>query len=188
MNFDDSLAMGQAGESAIAQWLRRRGCTVLPVYEKIIDTGKGPHLFLPEKSLVAPDLFVFKGQNAYWMEAKHKTVFSWYGKARRFVTGIDLRHYDQYLQVADSTPWPVWLLFLHKSPVTDSRDVARWDAPSVCPVGLFGNTLDVLAENESHRSDKHGRSGMVYWAQTSLKFMASLDDVLPRTQYAMAAD
>lgn len=181
MNFQEQLAIGQAGESAIAQWLRRRGYTVLPVYEKIIDTGKGPHLFLPGESLIAPDLFVFRGSSAYWLEAKHKSAFSWYRIGQRWVTGIDLHHYSQYLRVNESTPWPVWLLFLH-------RGGQAKDSPANSPAGLFGNTLDVLAKNESHRSDRHGKSGMVYWAHSSLKYIASVDEVIQRATYAMAAD
>ena len=37
--FDEKLAYGQAGESTIARWIRARGGLVLPVYEKIIDSG-----------------------------------------------------------------------------------------------------------------------------------------------------
>lgn len=173
--------MGQAGESHIARWLRNRGCSVLPVYEKILDTGKGPHLFLPEGSLIAPDLFVFKGNDAWWMEAKHKTAFSWYRKDQCWETGIDLHHYEQYLKVNQCTPWPVWLLFLHKGGQAK-------DSPENSPKGLFGGTLEFLSQNENHRSDKWGNSGMVYWRYETLKLIATLEEVIPETQYAMAAD
>lgn len=169
-DFQINLIMGQAGESSIARWLRARGCTVLPVYEKIIDNGKGPHLFLPGRTLVAPDLFVFKGSDAFWMEAKHKTAFSWYRIGARWVTGIDIRHYLQYLEVDRCTPWPVWLLFLHQGGQAK-------DSPADSPSGLFGNTLEFLADNESHRSDKWGKSGMVYWAYSDLKLLATLEQV-----------
>lgn len=167
MTFDENLAVGQAGESAIARWLRNRGCTILPVYEKIIDNGKGPHLFLPTQSVVAPDLFVFKGMDAYWVEAKHKSAFSWHRMTERWVTGIDLHHYNQYCIVDEQTPWSVWLLFLH-------RGGQAKDSPANSPAGLFGNTLEFLSKNENHRHDNWGRSGMVYWAHSSLKLMADL--------------
>lgn len=170
MNFADQLRYGQAGESAIAHWLRSRGNTVLPVYEKIIDSGKGPQLFLPDgESLIAPDMFVFKTADAWWVEAKHKTAFTWYRIGQRFETGIDLRHYHDYLRVDDLTPWPVWLLFLHRG------GQAKDSPPS--PSGLFGNTLAYLRHHESHRSDKHGRTGMVYWCIDDLVCMATLDEV-----------
>ena len=41
MSFQQQLERGQAGESRIAQYLIERGASVLPVYEKIIDNGKG---------------------------------------------------------------------------------------------------------------------------------------------------
>lgn len=169
MSFHQSFAYGMVGESAIAQWLRKRGCTVLPIYEKIIDTGKGPTLFMPEGVLIAPDMLVFKSSNAWWIEAKHKTAFSYYRKKSQFVTGIDLRHYQDYLKVDDLTPWPVWLLFLHRG------GQAKDSPPS--PAGLYGNKLNYLRKYESHRSDRHGASGMVYWAIDKLKKLAELDDL-----------
>lgn len=176
MSFQHSLSYGKAGESAIARWLRGRGCTVLPVYEKIMDFGKGPTLFLPDDVLIAPDMLVFKSESAWWIEAKHKTAFSWYRIGQRWVTGIDLRHYQDYLRVDDATPWPVWLLFLHRG------GQAKDSLPS--PDGLYGNKLSHLRENESHRSDRHGPSGMVYWGIGALVKMADLEelDELPATQ------
>lgn len=169
MSFHQSLAYGMAGESAIAQWLRKRGCAVLPVYEKILDTGKGPTLFMPEGVLIAPDMLVFKSSNAWWIEAKHKTAFTYYRKKRQFETGIDLRHYQDYLQVDDFTPWPVWLLFLHRG------GQAKDSPPS--PGGLYGNKLSYLREHESHRSLEHGPSGMVYWGIDDLQKLAELDEL-----------
>lgn len=173
--FEQKLSIGQLGESQIAQWLIRRGWAVLPVYEKEINSGKGPRLFTPEGQLVAFDMFAFHpGKlNALWIEAKHKTVFSWYRIKERWVTGIDLRHYEDYLRVADMSPWPVWLLFLH------TEAYGPRDEPWPCPTGLFGQTLDVLREehNISHRSDKWGRSGMVYWAHDTLAQVATLSEV-----------
>jgi hypothetical protein len=172
MTFKAQLRYGAAGESAIATWLRSRGCAVLPVYEKIIDDGKGPRLYMPDGVLIAPDLFVFKGKEAFWIEAKHKTAFTWHRITGRWVTGIDLRHYADYCTVDDSTPWPVWLLFLH-----DGGQAK--DSPDNSPSGLFGNRLDVLRRCENHRHNNWGRSGMVYWAVESLQKLASLETVSP---------
>lgn len=165
--------MGQAGESVISQWLRRKNWTILPVYEKILDTGKGPHLFMPEQVLIAPDLFAFQHEKAYWIEAKHKNAFSWFRKDQRWVTGIDLRHYQEYLKVDELTPWPVWLFFLQKGGKAK-------DSPEESPAGLFGERLEFLKNNENHRSDKWGNSGMVYWAKDKLRLLAPLCDVLPQ--------
>lgn len=170
MTFESNLRYGQAGESAIALWLRSRGYTVMPVYEKIIDTGKGPQLFGPLTNLVAPDILAYRGEDALWIEAKHKTAFSWHHITGRWTTGIDLRHYRDYCTVDDQSPWPVWLLFLH-------RGGQAKNSPANSPSGLFGNTLKVLRCCENHRSDKWGRSGMVYWAIDSLKSLATLADM-----------
>jgi hypothetical protein len=176
MTFSDNLVYGQTGETIIARWLRHRGCTVLPVYEKIFDTGKGPQLFLPDdKSLVAPDMLVYKGKDAYWIEAKHKTAFSWHRITGRWVTGIDLRHYEDYCQVDDVSPWPVWLLFLH-----DGGQAK--DSPPNSPSGLFGNTLSKLRRCENHRHGNWGTSGMVYWAIDNLIFIADEITELSKTK------
>jgi hypothetical protein len=170
MSFSASLDYGRAAEGAIALWLRGRGLSVLPVYEKVINTGKGPQLFMPNKALIAPDLFVFGNGKCFWIEAKHKTAFSWHRNLGCWTTGIDLRHYRDYCEVDDSTPWPVWLLFLHEGGQAK-------DSPPESPAGLFGETLAKLRRCESHRSDRWGASGMVYWARDSLQLLASLQDV-----------
>lgn len=174
MTFARSLDYGMAGESDIARWLRSRGAIVLPVYEKIISEGKGPQLFLPESSLIAPDMLVFQTGRTFWIEAKHKTAFSWHRITERWVTGIDLRHYADYCRVADVSDFPVWLLFLHEGGQAK-------DSPSDSPTGLWGSELDSLRENENHRHRNGGRGGMVYWARECdggpLRLIATLDDL-----------
>jgi hypothetical protein len=170
--FRESLSFGQAGESAISRWFQSKGYAVLPVYEKLLDTGKGPQLFMPhDRQLIAPDIFVFNGSKAFWIEAKHKTAFSKHRHTNRWVTGIDLRHYEDYLIVNSTTPWPVWLLFVQ-------RGGQAKDSPADSPAGLYGNTLDYLSAHENHRHENWGKSGMVYWAIEHLKFIASLEEVL----------
>ena len=164
MGFEANLSFGQAAESAIATWLRNRGHAVMPVYEKLFDTGKGPQVFMPQGSLVAPDLLAWKGNKALWIEAKHKSAFSWHRKTQRWVTGIDLHHYADYCRVADNSPWPVWLLFLH-------RGGQAKDSPADSPRGLFGQELSILRGCENHRHENWGRHGMVYWAVQSLRLL-----------------
>lgn len=182
MTFQSSLDYGKAGESAIASWLRRRGFCVLPVYEKIIHEGKGPQLYMVDGELIAPDLLVFTGTKTMWIEAKHKTAFTWHRLTGQWVTGIDLRHYADYCRVAQETPWPVWLLFLH-----DGGQAK--DSPPNSPAGLFGHNLRYLQENEHHRHDNWGRSGMVYWAHDKLRLVATLEEVydaIPASAAALA--
>jgi len=181
-NFRQQLAVGKLAESQIATWLRHRGNCVLPVYEIEMTAGKGPQVFLPNEGLIAPDLFVFPfedGTKATWIEAKHKSVFSWHRITQRWVTGIDLNHYVDYLVVDDKTPWDVWLLFLHVKESTPDRD-----EPWPCPTGLFGRPLRLLRDCENHKSEPRnngsgwGRNGMVYWARDSLILLADMPTVM----------
>ena len=176
MGFEQTLAFGQLGESAISRWLQQRGHAVFPAYQVEQHTGKGPQLFCAAGDLVLPDLLTFRGGKVQWFEAKHKTCFTWHRISQRWTTGIDLRHYGEYQEVAARTGLPVWVLFWH--PLSEPSPADRMhDCPAVCPTGLFGNDIEILAANENHRSDRHGRSGMVYWAEHSLRLLAKADEV-----------
>lgn len=184
--FETTLAVGKIGESQIAAWLRVScNYNVLPVYEKEIHEGKGPVFWLQEgTNLIAPDLLVFKTTgsaraNIRWIEAKTKSAFSWHRISQKWVTGIDLRHYNDYLKVADRSPWPVWLLFLH-------LEGRAKDSPDGSPTGLFGGDLAYLRQHENHRSMNYGPSGMVYWAHQTLKPLASLAQVRAAVQASQA--
>lgn len=174
MNFEVNLARGILAEGRIAQWLRARGWTLMPAYEKEIGSGKGPQIYAPMERFVSPDFIGKKGAQVRFIEAKSKSVFSWYRKRQRWETGIDLRHYREYQKVRVHFGWCVWILFLHEMGIPDARDV-DYGCPPECPTGLFGQDIDNLAITESHTSDLHGRSGMVYWAEDSLRLLATLD-------------
>ena len=94
MTFESNLRYGQAGK-VIALW-PGRGYTVMPVYEKIIDTGRGATVHPANEG--APDIPAYRGEDALWIEAKHKTAFSWHHITGRWTTGIDLRHYRDVLR------------------------------------------------------------------------------------------
>ena len=175
-SFSRSLNEGKVGESVIAGLLRASGYSVLPVYEKEDSEFKGPRLFAPDTQIVAPDMFAYKGNRGVWIEAKHKNAFSWHRNTRRFVTGIDLHHYQEYCRIADTSPWPVWLLFLHRGGIAK-------DSPE-SPAGLYGGSLSRLRACESHRHANHGRHGMVYWAERDLSRLCGAPS--PRTATFMA--
>jgi hypothetical protein len=171
MSFQEQLRNGQVGESLIAQWLKNRNFHVLPIYEVEENTGKGPRLFSPKEQLIAPDMLAFNDGKTLWIEAKHKTAFSWHRKTGRWVTGIDIRHYEDYCKVAETTPFKVWLLFLQ-------RGGHAKDSPEISPSGLYGNDLVFLRQHENHRHGNWGNSGMVYWAIETLRKLASLEAIL----------
>lgn len=174
--FEQSLAIGQLGEGAISRWLQGRGHAVFPAYQIEQHTGKGPQLFAASGDLVLPDLLAFRCGKVQWFEAKRKTCFTWHRISQRWTTGIDLRHYGEYQEVAERTGLPVWLLFLHPTSKPDARDLEH-NCPAECPVGLFGNDLEILKLRESHRSDRHGKSGMVYWTHQDLRLLAPINEV-----------
>jgi hypothetical protein len=176
MRFDQSFAKGLVGESAISRWLQSRGHAIFPAYQVEINAGKGPQLFAECGDLVLPDMLSFFRGKIQWFEAKHKTCFTWHRNSGKWTTGIDLRHYGEYMEVAERTSLPVWLLFYHPNARPSDADLA-FGCPSECPTGLFGDKIENLAKNESHRSDRHGPSGMVYWAHESLRLIAEAEDL-----------
>lgn len=172
MTFQRQLEVGKTGEGIIATWMRSRGFSVLPVYEKEQGEYKGPALYTVESQLIAPDMFAFKKDGrAVWIEAKTKSAFTWHRITQKWVTGIDLKNYFDYLKMCDVSPWPIYLLFLHYPGQAK-------DSPSGCPSGLFANDIIYLRSNENHRHQNGGRGGMVYWAHDTLTRIATLDEVL----------
>lgn len=186
MSFAQKLDHGKVAEGLIAAWLQSRGSSIMPAYEIEKSSGKGPQLFGPDGDFVSPDMLVFHSEGICWIEAKHKTHFTWYRRESRWTTGIDIRHYGDYLQVEKQTKLPVWLMFYH-SDSRPSEDDARHGCPSECPTGLFAGKLFDLVLSESHRAPPldrsrpgiagHGRSGMVYWAPDALRKLATCDAV-----------
>lgn len=185
MSFQKNLAVGKVGESLIAKYMMSRGHAVLPVYEIEKSSGKGPQLFSQKENMVAPDMLVFTSKGVKFIEAKHKSVFTWHRITSRWVTGIDLRHYQDYIRISERTGIPVWLLFYHRESLPDEKDSHH--CPKECPTGLFGEDLNILQRKENHRSqpiDKsrtgflgHGNSGMVYWSEKTLIKIASKNEI-----------
>jgi len=170
-NFQRKLEIGKIGETQIAKWFQSRGFAVLPVYEKEQGEFKGPVLYTASKGQkVAPDMLVFKKDKTLWIEAKHKSAFTWHRKTERWTTGIDRHHFNDYLAIADLSDIPVWLLFLHRVGVAK-------DTPHgmVSPTGLYGGEIFYLTKNINHTHQNWGKSGMVYWAHDKLKHIAPLD-------------
>lgn len=172
MAFQETLQVGKVSESKIACWFRHRyQYCVLPIYEIAEGQYKGPQFFTPDKELVAPDMLVVSPTlQTKWVEAKHKSVFSWHRITQKWTTGVDLRHYSDYGEIACISPFPVWLLFYHTQSETSEGDGRS-------PVGLYGNDIIRLAETENHRSSLWGKSGMVYWAVESLILLATCEEV-----------
>jgi len=180
LRFEKLYTFGKIAESLIALYFRDKGYGVLPIYEKEISDGKGPALYFPDTEIIGTDMLVFKKDIIYWIEAKHKNAFSWHRKTKRWVTGIDLKHYEHYQEIEKRTPFPVWLMFYHDGGKAK-------DSPEKSPAGLFGNDLKYLIKNENHRHQNWGKHGMVYWEKDKLILIKSKDDIerLARNQLEM---
>jgi hypothetical protein len=199
MAFRDSLATGKVAESQIARWLMRRGCLVSPVYEQAESKFEGPRMFAVEndvdRKFVAPDLLAFKlankpGKRVFFVEAKCKSGFTWSRRYQRFETGIDRRHYRDYLEIRERTGIPLWILFLQKGGAVKD---APPDKPN-SPRGLFGNEILTLADGISHEHDGWGPTGMVYWSPShpfgkpALKRVAKYKEVCHPARLAVNLD
>jgi len=157
--FQVNLLKGRLlGEGPIALWFIKRGYCVLPAYDIEINTGKGPRLFTTAGGIIVPDLLVFNSERVVWIEAKSKNAFTWFRIGKTWQDGVDKKHWLDYLRIAEITPWPVWILFMHQG-----NGVAK-DTPInlVPPTGLFGQDIQILKDRIDHESDRHAR-GMVYW-------------------------
>lgn len=187
MTFQRALETGKVAEGLIAAWLQSRGSAVLPAYEIEKSCGKGPQLFAANGDFVSPDMLCFTANGICWIEAKHKSHFTWHRATQRWTTGIDIRHYGEYLSVEKLTQLPVWLMFYHRESTPSDED-RRYGCPAACPTGLFGGKLIDLIVKENHRSLPkdttrqgylgHGRSGMVYWAPDAFRMLATKSEVL----------
>jgi hypothetical protein len=174
MSFEQQLREGLMGEGMIARWLNAKGWNVLPAYEVEVAHGKAPRFFTAEAgALVTPDMLTLRGAQIWWVEAKTKSAFTWHRLTGTWQTGIDRRHWYEYLKVAEVTTFPVWLLFLHKP-----GQVAKDTPPGMAsPTGLYGEEIQALRQCIDHESELHGPSGMVYWRMDDLRVLDSYDRV-----------
>lgn len=175
VSFATQLSTGLIGESHVARWLNRGGWHVLPAYEKELNSGKGPRFYTATRGpLVTPDMLIIRDTDIRWVECKAKNAFAWHRNSEAWTTGIDHHHWEQYLLVRETVPFPLWLFFIQK------RGVAK-DTPEgmVSPSGLFGQEILILKDCVDHEWFWPGGKGMVYWKIDSLKKLAELDNVVP---------
>lgn len=173
--FENSLEFGRVAEGRIADFLYKRGCAVLPVYELEGKKYQGPQLFTAGSSLVAPDMLAFTPTgNCVFCEAKHKSHFTWYRREQVWQTGIDSHHFDDYLKVQSITTKPVWILFLHCDGEPWHKDI-KSGSPIKCPTGLYGEEVRKLAHGR--RDSRHGSHGMIYWSEADLQKLCGQGDI-----------
>jgi hypothetical protein len=178
VSFQKSLEKGKLGESLVAGWLASRGWYILPVYELELNQGKGPRVFGPGKEqIIAPDALLLhpRKRKVCFAECKHKTHFSYHRISQSWQTGIDFRHWQEYLKLRDILGREVWLLFLHQSEIPWEND-RRHGCPDRCPTGLFAEEIGKL--RLIGRVDHRHANGMIYWNHQDLIKLADLDEVI----------
>lgn len=179
-SFAQCLETGKVAESVIGRWLMRQGYAVMPAYEKAEQEFKGPQLFSMDGELVLPDMVLFKPGRTLFVEAKCKTGFTWSRKYQRFETGIDIKHYEHYLEVRKRTGLKLFILFLQQGGAVKDAPENKPDSPR----GLFGEEILHLRQTESHRHENWGKGGMVYWStcypagRPGLRLIAEYEDVV----------
>jgi hypothetical protein len=165
MSFQEQLERSRQWEIAVGDWLRSRGCYVLPAYDYSgKDDDKAPRLQSPDgcTDLVIPDLAVFKRDTAgRWVEVKVKSCADEYRIGGYRVTGFSLRHWEHYQQVQEISGTEVLMIFIHMA----EREVRA-------------ATLDALAGPLlSHRytGSRMGRHGMVFFRYDEMPRWGGLD-------------
>ena len=182
--FDRQLKEGKLGEGAVASWLLHRhadnGAAILPAYEVDGLGFKGPTLYMADRTLITPDLLVLPaGGPVYFAEVKTKTTFTWFRRTATWQTGIDKRHWDDYLRIREQLQIVIVLMFYHRSGESRQQDRAL-GAPSECPSGLYCQTIGKLRKCIDHTGADTGRSNgsvLVYWGIDALEFRAAAAEV-----------
>lgn len=106
----DEFKRGHAAELAVADWLKRRDCYVIPSYDYAGEDGdKAPKLQGLWKGYPVPDLDVSKNGDRFWVEVKSKASAVLFRKTGDLRHGIELRLLEHYITVQAISGSPCWL-------------------------------------------------------------------------------
>jgi hypothetical protein len=160
-SFEESLLQGVEGEKQAALELAKIGVSIMPLFQ--FGMGKeAPFVLTEERKHIAPDLMCYKDRKAFFVEVKTKMQWVkvlWCEKTKKKVyeTGINKRHFDEYLEIKKITGIPVFLCFKHEeeSPtgfyfVEISTPSRHWNGFSpagsyVMPAMVFYKMEDLLS-------------------------------------------
>lgn len=163
LDFLDAVARARVIERMVSEWLQARGWLILPVYDYSgLAENKAPKLLSKKLSLVTPDLLGARNGESRWVEVKWKSRADFTRMSQRMETGVDARLWNNYLLVQKETGIPVWIAFVHE-----------------LENEIRAEHIDILARSARHGDPqrKMSRSGMVFFAWDSLRFLARLSDV-----------
>lgn len=172
---------GRLAENIIRDLYIEQGYVVIPIYDFEISenvNNKGPKIYTTDGRIISPDMLAISknGDDAFWIEAKQKSVFAWFFNDSCWTTGIDLHHLSDYDRLQKLCNLPILLMFLH----TTSGDESDMKHP--CPTGLYYQRIDWLTKNIHSISNTAGRNGMAYWRESQLIKIATIEQLQARIE------
>lgn len=158
--FEAMLQHGEHYEHLLAKLLERRGFRVLGEARfnwktngvRDSRTLRATHLY--------PDLLVERNGRARWIDAKFKTHADLYRRTQTLVTGIPMRHWLYYKEIALKTATPVAIAFLHQQE-NEIRSAYLTD----------------LERCISHQSDKMSRHGMIFFVYNQIPVVGRFEEL-----------
>lgn len=108
--WDELFKRGLNGEKLVQEWLKLRGFYVLPV--SLIENGGAPALEGHLKRIIASNHLVAGAGKTFWAEIKTYQRAAFYQKYQRWVHGIPIRLWNQYLEGQRITGIPGYLFIL----------------------------------------------------------------------------
>lgn len=149
--FQALLERSNVYEVAFSQWLQNeRGYFILPAYAYNAD--EAPSLICGTRKLVTPDLFGVSASIIAWFEVKVKESADFHRKSNRLVTGLPLRHWNDYVEIKKLMGCPVWIVFIHET-------------ENVVVTGEIGN----MPHAHTWQGDDMDRGGTIYFVFKQLK-------------------
>lgn len=171
--FDDKLRWGGEAERAVSLWLQRRGWYVLPTYDYSgEDDNKAPKLEGQARSLVIPDLLAAQfSHGSCWLEVKRKTKADYTYTTGRHETGISLRLWNDYKDVAHESGIDASVIFVHEREDQIRAGRIRTLNNGSCRHGLCEQPI-----RRDSSSPQMGR--MVFFCWECLGYIAQTSEVL----------
>lgn len=109
-SFKDFLKFGEDGEKEVAIQLIEKGINIMPLYQ-FTNKDKTPVLLTKNTQIIAPDLICYYKNKSFFVEVKTKN--KWVVSKNYIETGLDYKHYLEYLKIKETTGLPVYLFFNH---------------------------------------------------------------------------